>query len=634
MPILASTGRRSLKRRIFIGGIYIALLSGAISMIYPLLLMICGSTKSGVDQNETTLVPRFLVSDRALYRKYIEGLFNEDAEMLRSDYDIGELTFDQLSPPSSVNGKLVKEWEDFVCERESPYYFYTIGFIGTPVSQGTEPIMLRSFKTMLGRQYGSSADQINAALNTQFIDWSMIYVIPEDFRLRLNSPGDGPFDRVYRAFAESVPVLDRCYVSVEGFYKRDYLKSLYTSDITTYNQVHNTNYLTYDNVRLPRMAPGAPKDRTDWERFVRTIVNLLWLRCDASALRPYHEFLRAKYDNIDVLNKRYSASYGDFSDIPLIEEPPPASARLSDWDAFVQGWKDPTSANLHIMPLDAIHIYSVEFAFRDALQEKYKNIGSLNEALDTRYIDFGQIQPPQAQWHYVDFRKRMSAVRLEFVTRNFRSVCDYLLLHGRGVLNTAFYCLLSVISALIVNPLAAYALSRYRPRNSYNMLLFLMLTMAFPSMVTQIPVFLMLKNLGLLNTFWALILPGMANGYSIFLLKGFFDSLPLELYDSASLDGAGELRIFWQITMSLSRPILAVIALNAFTLAYSNFMFAVLVCQDQKMWTLMVWLYQLQSRSGPAIMYASLLLAAIPTFLVFAFCQNVIMRGIVVPVEK
>jgi multiple sugar transport system permease protein len=191
-----------------------------------------------------------------------------------------------------------------------------------------------------------------------------------------------------------------------------------------------------------------------------------------------------------------------------------------------------------------------------------------------------------------------------------------------------------VISALIVNPLAAYALSRYRPRNSYNMLLFLMLTMAFPSMVTQIPVFLMLKNLGLLNTFWALILPGMANGYSIFLLKGFFDSLPLELYDSASLDGAGELRIFWQITMSLSRPILAVIALNAFTLAYSNFMFAVLVCQDQKMWTLMVWLYQLQSRSGPAIMYASLLLAAIPTFLVFAFCQNVIMRGIVVPVEK
>ena len=169
------------------------------------------------------------------------------------------------------------------------------------------------------------------------------------------------------------------------------------------------------------------------------------------------------------------------------------------------------------------------------------------------------------------------------------------------------------------------------------MLLFLMLTMAFPPMVTQIPNFLMLREFNLLNTFWALILPGLANGYSIFLLKGFFDSLPRELYESAALDGAGEMRIFWQITMSLSKPILAVIALSAFTRAYSNFMLALLICQDQDMWTLMVWMYDLQTRSEPdgvGVIFASLLIAAIPTFLIFAFCQKVIMRGIVVPVEK
>jgi len=158
--------------------------------------------------------------------------------------------------------------------------------------------------------------------------------------------------------------------------------------------------------------------------------------------------------------------------------------------------------------------------------------------------------------------------------------------------------------------------------------------MAFPPMVTQIPVFLLLRKFEFLNTFWALILPGLANGYSIFLLKGFFDSLPRELYESAEMDGAGEFRIFWQITMSLSQPILAVIALNAFTHAYSNFMFALLICQDQQMWTLMPWLYQLQQYSGPGVVYASLLIAAVPTFLIFALCQNVIMRGIVVPVEK
>ena len=196
------------------------------------------------------------------------------------------------------------------------------------------------------------------------------------------------------------------------------------------------------------------------------------------------------------------------------------------------------------------------------------------------------------------------------------------------------YCGLAVLLALLVNPLAAYALSRHRPPSAYKLLLFMLLTMAFPPIVTQIPIFLMLRDLRLLNTFAALVLPGMAHGYSIFLLKGFFDSLPRELYESAELDGAGEWTIFWTITMSLSRPILAVIALSAFTAAYSNFMFALLICQDERMWTLMVWLYQLQARSGQAVIYASLLVAALPTLLIFLFCQNIILRGIVVPVER
>ena len=80
--------------------------------------------------------------------------------------------------------------------------------------------------------------------------------------------------------------------------------------------------------------------------------------------------------------------------------------------------------------------------------------------------------------------------------------------------------------------------------------------------------------------------------------------------------------------------ILAVVGLAAFTAAYTNFMFALLICQDEQMWTLMVWLYQLQQTKGEAVVYASLLVAAVPTFLIFLFCQNIIMRGIVVPAEK
>jgi multiple sugar transport system permease protein len=126
----------------------------------------------------------------------------------------------------------------------------------------------------------------------------------------------------------------------------------------------------------------------------------------------------------------------------------------------------------------------------------------------------------------------------------------------------------------------------------------------------------------------------MANGYAIFLLKGFFDSLPRELYEAADIDGAGEWQKFWVITMNCSKPILAVIALGAFTGAYANFMYAFILCQDRDMWTLMVWLYQLQQFSSQGVVFASLLVAAIPTLVVFVLCQNVIIRGIVVPTEK
>jgi multiple sugar transport system permease protein len=92
--------------------------------------------------------------------------------------------------------------------------------------------------------------------------------------------------------------------------------------------------------------------------------------------------------------------------------------------------------------------------------------------------------------------------------------------------------------------------------------------------------------------------------------------------------------MFFQITLPLSKPIFAVIALQAFTTAYGAFMFALLVCQNPKMWTLMVWLYQLQIERPQYIVMAALTVAAIPTLLVFVFAQNVILRGIILPSEK
>ena len=192
----------------------------------------------------------------------------------------------------------------------------------------------------------------------------------------------------------------------------------------------------------------------------------------------------------------------------------------------------------------------------------------------------------------------------------------------------------TILITLTINPIAAYALSRFKLPQTYKILLFCLATMAFPAEVSAIQNFLLLKQFHLLNTYWALFLPGAANGFSIFLLKGFFDSLPQELYEAAELDGAGEFQMYRRICYAMSKPVLAVIALGAFTGAYGSFMWALIVCQNPKMWTLMVWLQQMSGWAPMSMVYASLVLAAIPTLLVFIFCQNIIMRGIILPMEK
>lgn len=634
MAIISQIGRQSLGVRLLIGAIYAVLVFGSVTMIYPFLIMVSGSTKSAVDLKAVDIIPAFLRSDDALYRKHLEGLFNESVEVMNSVYDSAVSSFELVCPPERPNRGMAAEWLAFLEVGKLPGYFVGCGTMAADITR-TVPQGLREFKCYVAERYGSDIADVNAALGTDFVGWNAFFVLPENYAPRIRMPQDTPLAAALNDFKGLQPRGVLYCHSPEGFFKRQYLSSIYSRNIADYNKTHGTYYGSYGEVHLSRRLPqGTAQEQVDWEAFVRENLNLLWVRVDDGALPVYHGFLKAKYRSIDVLNRNYGASYESFSDVSLINEPPFEGLALSDWAAVISGWKDPDTGKEYRIPAGQLRVHSVEFLFRDTLQGKYGDIDKLNAKLGTTFRDFMDILPPQRDAHYFSFLDSRGALRWEFVTRNYKTVLDYLFFHGRGILNTTIYCSLAVLFALLVNPLAAYALSRYRMPSAYKILLFLMMTMAFPSMVTQIPVFLMLRKLHLLNTFAALILPGLANGYSIFLLKGFFDSLPQELYESASIDGASEWTMFWRITMSLSTPVLSVIALQAFTGAYANFMYALLICQDEKMWTLMVWLYQLQERSGQAVMYASLLIAAIPTFIIFVLCQKVIMRGIVVPVEK
>jgi multiple sugar transport system permease protein len=336
-----------------------------------------------------------------------------------------------------------------------------------------------------------------------------------------------------------------------------------------------------------------------------------------SATPAYQAFLKTRYKgDIKDYNSKYNATAASFAELrlPDIQQIPPAGQPQIDWLDF-----------LAAAPPDALAADTVETRYRAFAQQKY---GIAPDAAAT-------LLPPIAQddWAYV--RGHGGELRRGFLGRNYALVLQYIALHGHAAQVTLIFCLLAVLTAVLVNPLCAYALSRFNLSYTNSLLLFLLATMAFPTEVAMIPNFLLLKQLGFLNTFAALILPGAASGYSIFLMKGFFDSLPKELYEAGMIDGASEVRMFSSITLPLSLPIFAYIAYGAFVAAYGAFLFALITCQDPKMWTLTVWLYELQSSGAPEyVILAGSTLIAIPTLIAFILAQKVIMRGIILPSFK
>ncbi|MDD5598570.1 MAG: beta-galactosidase, partial [Victivallaceae bacterium] len=490
MSIISEIGRKSWKVRLLLGSIYVIIIVGALTMVYPFLLMVAGTTKSAVDTPEAEIIPQFLTSDQALYRKDSEAFFNESLGEIQSTYSIGVSSFRTLGVPDSVNHKLTDEWRCFLDENKFPFYFYTLAYLRASISKKTLPLTLREFKAQLYDRYDGDLSRLNRELETDFVDWNSFYVLPEGYLHRRSRPGINPFTEVFRKFKAAQPIEKRYYSSPEGYFLTAYLFSQYGKDIKGYNKTHDTKYTTWNEVKLTRRFPekGSAAERKDWNIFVRFILNLYWIKADETAKSIYQAYLRAKYETLASLNKNYGTTYKAFSEVPLIKEPPLFGIALSDWDAFIQGWKDPDTGKLHQLPIDMIYIHSIDFLFRDWLKKKYETLARVNAALQTKFRNWLDISPPQQDFNYLVFQKQTDTLRWEYVKRNYISVIEYIVLHGRGILNTMIYCSLAVLAALIINPLAAYALSRYKPPSAYKILLFLMLTMAFPPMVTQIPV--------------------------------------------------------------------------------------------------------------------------------------------------
>jgi len=629
MPIILNTEKRHLWTRVIIAGMYVALTFGGTTMVYPFLLMVSGATKSSVDAYDFDIVPRYWYDNDMLYRKYVEEKYNEHFGTYSANSDVEVFSFKDVASPPACRPALGADWSEFT-SGPTPTHFFLLGASMAKNNQNV-PENLRAFRTELGRQCGGDIRALRRDFGLDIPNW-MSLLLPYEALLDRNYQRVAtPFmNEVYR-FKSVCKPQDRIYVSCDRRYGQ-YVELIkkYNRSIETYNKLNGTAHRAFAELSLSARAPSSPGEGEDWESFVREFLNPQFISVDQSARPGFARFLERKYGTIDKVDKMYGSAeaggYHGFDSVPFPADRAHPSAALTDLLDFLK--------DRDLLRGDALSVDTPDIRWRAFVQSKYATAAIAGQAHGRAYADFATVRLPQTEDDYAYCVKNAGALRLHFLTRNFSMVFEYILLYGRGIRNTVIYCLLSILVALLVNPIAAYALSRYNLRGQYKILLFLIATMAFPSVVTMIPNFLLLKDLGLLNTFAALILPGMANGYAIFLLKGFFDSLPRELYEAADIDGATEWHKFWIVTMALSKPILAVIALNAFIAAYSNFMMAFIVCQDESMWTLMVWLFRLQAFAGQGVVFASLIVASVPTLIMFLFCQNLIIRGIVVPTEK
>lgn len=200
-------------------------------------------------------------------------------------------------------------------------------------------------------------------------------------------------------------------------------------------------------------------------------------------------------------------------------------------------------------------------------------------------------------------------------------------------LNTILVCVATVLGVVLVGSVSAYVFSKCRFRGRNALFLAILAFMMIPGVLTLVPSFLWVKQLGLLNSHWVLILPYIAGGqvFAIFLFKGFFDGLPGELFESARMDGAGHWVLYWRLVLPLSRSVIAVVAIVNILGTWNNFLWPFITNSDAKYHVVSSGLYlmgQSTVSANYATMFAAYLLASLPLLVLFLYATKPFMAGV------
>ena len=653
MPIIGTADRKSAKGRAAVVGIYAMLIIGGCTMVYPFMVMVSGSLSNPFDFERRSSLPRFLWSrpDRLMRTvcSYFPPSHRGSLRQLRS-----------FLPDVPADWKI---WSQVGDDRRGSdaWARRQLARLADPAQRACLEASARDYvefsrdwdlrETILAYDERYVAPFLRAkyktlpALNTA---WEISI---DDFsKVRAAEWSGEPIDQ-----PSYVPYVDTRYRDLlefrQAYRENRFSRYLRRDDAPAAflrpaamafvwedyagDALGESDYQALHCLPFPVPDAAAAELRELWLRFLATAfpVRHVEIRTSARRQEEYRNFLIERFRNLEYLNRLMAHEYRDWEPVGEWDDLRLTSA-IPD-GAMAEVWMDFVKTSVPVAEW-RVRRTLPEKAFQDFALQRYGGLAGVNAAYGRNLEVIEQLRLPFGEALLVTFENCELAITLDQLTTNYRTVFDYLIHRGRAVGNTVVLVALTILLTLTVNPLAGYALSRFRLRQTEKVIVFCLATTAFPAAVASIPGFLLLRDLGLLNTFAALVLPGAVNGMTIFLLKGFFDSLPIELYEAATIDGASEWQVFFTVSLPLVKPILAVSALSAFILAYNGWAWAIIVCQDPKMWTVAVWTYQFYQTLGgqPYIVMAAFIVNSVPVLIVFLFCQKIILRGIILPQMK
>ena len=196
--------------------------------------------------------------------------------------------------------------------------------------------------------------------------------------------------------------------------------------------------------------------------------------------------------------------------------------------------------------------------------------------------------------------------------------------------NSIFVTVIATIITLIINSMAAYALSIYEFRGKNLALVFVIGTLLIPLTIILVPVFYVIANFGMINSLWGVILPGAATPTGVFLLRQYMLTLPRELIEAARMDHASEWAIYWRIVLPLSIPAIAVLAIFSIMWRWNDFLWPLIVLSKSEVYTLQIALNAFHGELTSQWNYvlAMTMVTLLPIALIFTYLQKFITTGI------